>query len=204
MSTTVGSRLRGAAVVLAFASLRCSVREGFGAPTKVAFLADGTPLVADGYDNSRVAVLMRGGGVVRAFGMPGSGDGELDLVHGIAVDRDDRIYVADRRNARVQVFDRDGTHRASWQGPRIGRPFAVAVAGERVFVVDGGDQDPERPAARVVVLDRSGALLGEFSGFGTGPGQLSEPHDLVVDAQGRVYVAELGTGRVQRFRPRVR
>jgi len=199
---TGGNATRALALGLFLAALHCSPGEGFGAPTKVAFLADGTPLVADGYDNSRVAVLARGGGVVRAFGMPGGGPGELDLVHGIAVDRDDRIYVADRRNARVQVFERDGTHRASWQGPRIGRPFAVAVSGERVFVVDGGDQDPERPAARVVVLDREGRLLGEFSGFGTGPGQLSEPHDLVVDAQGRVYVAELGTGRVQRFRPR--
>lgn len=96
--------------------------------------------------------------------------------HGIAVDADDRVYVADRDNARVQVFEeRDGRHRATWSGAAIGRPFAVTVVGERVFVVDGGDQDPEHPAARIVVLDRSGRVLGQFSGFGARTGETLRP-----------------------------
>jgi hypothetical protein len=70
-----------------------------------------------------------------------------------------------------------------------------------VFVVDGGDQDPSHPAARVVVLDRDGRVLGQFGTFGGRAGELSDPHDIAVDARGRVYVAELGTRRVQRFRP---
>lgn len=181
----------------------CAPDDGFGGPTKVAFLSDGTPLVADGYRNARVAALRRGADLASSWGSQGREDGQFDLPHGIAVDADDRVYVADRDNARVQVFERDGRHRATWSGAAIGRPFAVAVVGERVFVVDGGDQDPEHPAARVVVLDRSGRVLGQFSGYGARAGELSDPHDIAVDALGRVYVAELGTRRVQRFRPRV-
>jgi DNA-binding beta-propeller fold protein YncE len=175
--------------------------DGFDGPTDVAFLGDGTPIVSDGYVNTRVAVLARGGGVVRSLDVRGTEDGQLDLPHGLAVGPGDQIYVADRDNARVQVFSRDLVHQATWAGPTIGRPFALSVVGERVFVVDGGDQDPDRPAARVVVLDLSGVALGEFAGYGTERGALSEPHDLVVDARGRVFVAELGTGRVQRFSP---
>ncbi len=201
MSTTdAKSSVRAFAVALAV--LAGCANDGFGAPTKVAFLRDGTPLVADGYRNARVAFLRRDGGVTSAWGAQGRADGEFDLPHGIAVDADDRVYVADRDNARVQVFNRDGTHRATWSVPALGRPFAVAVANEQVFVVDGGDQDPERPAARVVVLDRAGRVLGQFGSYGTRPGELAEPHDIVLDARGRVYVAELGTNRVQRFRPR--
>lgn len=201
MSTT-GVERAACALMAAAALVDCVGADGFGAPTKVAFLRDGTPVVADGYRNARVAFLQRGGGVVTAWGSQGRADGEFDLPHGVAVDGDDRVYVADRDNARVQVFERTGAHRATWSGPAMGRPFAVAVAGERVFVVDGGDQDPDRPAAGVVVLDRDGRVLGRFGPHGAGPGQLSEPHDIAVDARGRVYVAELGARRIQRFRPR--
>lgn len=203
MSTMVAEARRSAWAwaLLASAAACASGADGFDGPTDVAFFADGTPIVSDGYVNTRVAVLARGGGVVRSLDARGTADGQFDLPHGLAVGRDDRIFVADRDNARVQVFSRELVHEATWSGPTIGRPFALAVAGERVFVVDGGDQDPDRPAARVVVLDSSGAALGELSGYGSGRGQLSEPHDLVVDARGRVFVAELGTGRVQRFSP---
>jgi len=200
MSTTAAERL-ARALAVALAAVGCAPEDGFAGPTKVAFLRDGTPIVADGYRNARVAVLRRGAGVARAWGSQGRADGEFDLPHGVAVDADDRVYVADRDNARVQVFERDGRHRATWAGPALGRPFAVAVVGERVFVVDGGDQDPDRPAAGVVVLDRDGRVLGRFGGFGARAGQLSDPHDVAIDARGRVYVAELGTRRVQRFRP---
>lgn len=201
MSTTVVERWRYL-IIAAVAMIDCVGADGFGAPTKVAFLGDGTPVVADGYRNARIALLRRGGGVAAAWGTQGRADGEFDLPHGVAVDADDRIYVADRDNARIQVFARDGTHRATWSGAAMGRPFAVSVRGERVYVVDGGDQDPENPAARVVVLDREGRVLGQFGSYGTAAGQLAEPHDLAVDERGWVYVAELGTNRIQRFRPR--
>ena len=198
MSTTVVERLILA--VFALGQAACG-SGGFAGPTDVGFLADGTPIVSDGYSNARIAALTRGGGVSRSLEAQGRADGEFDLPHSISIGADDRIYVADRDNARVQVFSREFDHLATWAGPGIGRPFAVAVAGERGFVVDGGDQDPERPAARVVVLDQAGVIQGQFSGYGSSSGQLSEPHDLVVDRRGRVYVAELGTGRVQRFVP---
>lgn len=177
----------------------CDDAGGFGAPTDVAFLKDGTPLVSDGYENSRVAALGAKGDVERQWGEPGAGKGQLDLPHGIAVDTEDRVYVADRNNARIQVFGAAGGYLDSWSGPDLGRPFGVEVANGVVYVIDGGDQIADKPAGRVVILSREGKVIGHFSGPGTGPGLLSDPHDLAVDSKGRVYVAELGTKRVQRF-----
>jgi DNA-binding beta-propeller fold protein YncE len=174
--------------------------EGWGAPTDVAFLADGTPLVSDGYDHARVAALDARRDVARQWGEHGSEDGQLDLPHGVAVDARDRVYVADRRNARVQVFSAAGEHQATWQGPDLGRPFALRVHGDVLWVVDGGDQDPSAPAGRVVALTLDGALIGHVGGPGTGPGQFGDPHGIAVDSKGRVYVAELINRRVQRFR----
>ncbi|MCK6552243.1 hypothetical protein L6R52_40810 [Myxococcota bacterium] len=198
MSTTAAERL---AIALSALLASCGAEGGFAGPTDVGFFADGTPLVSDGYGHTRIAVLERGGGVVRALDAGGTADGQLDLPHSIFVGPDDRVYVADRDNARVQVFSRELDHVATWSGSTIGRPFAVTIADDRVFVVDGGDQDPDRPAARVVILGLDGALQGELSMHGTAPGRLSEPHDVVVDRAGRIYVAELGTRRVQRFAP---
>lgn len=188
-----------AALASAFLALTGCDPRGFGAPTDVAFLSDGTPLVSDGYDNTRVVALSADGKLQREWGEPGGDEGQLDLPHGIAVDADDRVYVANRNNARIEVFSAAGAFLYAWSGPDLGRPFGVEVFGDVVYVIDGGDQIAEQPAGRVVLLTRDGDLIGHFSGPGTGPGRLSEPHDIAVDSKGRVYVAELGTKRVQRF-----
>ncbi|MFO0614568.1 MAG: hypothetical protein U0414_18425 [Polyangiaceae bacterium] len=185
--------------LLACSLFACAENGGFGAPTDVAFLRDGTPVVSDGYENTRVAVLDKDGRVERQWGEPGDGRGELDLPHGVAVDSQDRIFVADRNNARIQVFSSRGEFLSIIEGPDIGRPFGLEIRDERLYVVDGGDQDPDAPAGRGVVLTLEGKLIGHFSGPGKEPGKLSDPHDIAVDSKGRVYIAELGTKRVQRF-----
>lgn len=69
-------------------------------------------------------------------------------------------------------------------------------------MVDGGDQDPERPAARVVVLDQAGVIQGQFSGYGSSSGQLSEPHDLVVESPGPRLCGRARDGAGPALRPR--
>jgi hypothetical protein len=101
--------------------------------------------------------------------------------------------------AKLVSLRAQGEHLHSWSGPDIGRPRALAVVGEVLFVVDGGDQDPDDPAGRIVVLSTDGQLLTHLSGPGTGPGLLAEPHDIALDSKGRAYVAELATNGVQRF-----
>src|SRR5262245_52650300 len=74
----------------------------FGRPQDVAFLPDGSTLIADGLTNSRIVKLDRTGRFVKAWGTKGSADGQFNAVHGLAVDRNRHIYVADRANKRIQ------------------------------------------------------------------------------------------------------
>jgi DNA-binding beta-propeller fold protein YncE len=148
-----------------------------------------------------VAEFTRAGAFVRAWGMEGFEPGDLHLPHGIAIDGA-RVYVADRDNARIQVFDTTGTLRDVWQGPTIGRPWGVAVGlNHRVFMIDGGDQIAAAPSGRAVELDPTGAVVNSWGSFGTAPGQFEAGHAISVGPDGSVYVVEQVGNRIQKFRP---
>src|SRR5215831_17392626 len=76
--------------------------------TDMAWDAAGNTYISDGYINSRVAKVDKNGDWVKSWGEPGSGPGQFRLPHSIAIDRNDNIYVGDRSNHRVQVFDTEG------------------------------------------------------------------------------------------------
>ena len=76
--------------------------------------------MADGYGNSRIVKFDRSGNFIRAWGSYGSGVGEFILPHSVVVDKAGRVYVADRENARIQIFDSDGRFLTQWTG--IGDP----------------------------------------------------------------------------------
>ena len=80
----------------------------FRQPTDVAWDSQGNTYVTDGYINSRVAKYDRNGVWVKSWGTKGSGPGEFNIPHSIAIDRQDNVYVGDRTNHRIQVFDTDG------------------------------------------------------------------------------------------------
>ena len=61
------------------------------------------------------------------WGTPGTGPGQFDLVHGVSLDAQGRVYVADRSNARVQLFDGDGKFIEEWKSDGIGRPYDIAI-----------------------------------------------------------------------------
>ncbi len=174
----------------------------FNRPTDVAVTEDGTVFVSDGYGNGRVVVFAADGQVLRTFGSIGTGPGQLLVPHGIALGPDGNVYVADRGNARVQIFTQAGELVSEWKSEALGRPWAIAFAptGEP-FVVDGGDQPvigPDR--ARVLITDAAGAVLESFGTFGNRDGELNRPHDIAVGLDGAVYVVEVGSGRrAQKF-----
>jgi len=174
----------------------------FDRPTKVAVAPDGTFYVSDGYRNSRVVAFGRDGHFLFAWGSKGSGPGEFDLPHGIALDRRGRVYVADRGNARVQIFDRAGRFLTEWKGSGYGRPFDVAVAGDgSVVLADGGDI-PALPPDRssIVVVRPDGRITERFARFGLYDGQLFRAHAVAAAPGGAIYVGD-ASGRVQKFRP---
>src|SRR5262249_50865170 len=86
----------------------------FHDPTDVAFTSDGDLFVADGYVNTRVVHFHGDGKFVKAWGRRGHRPGEFSLVHAIVADQRDRLLVADRNNARIQIFDRSGNFLEQW------------------------------------------------------------------------------------------
>lgn len=193
---------RSCSVALAVAALVVGCDEPgdrFDRPTAVAFGPSGEVYVSDGYNHSRVARFTKEGRFDGEWGKRGSGDGELRTPHGLCVDRDERIYVADRENARIVVFDREGTPLATWPSALVGRPWGVACAADGfVYVVDGGDQDPARPRGGVTKLTRDGRVVAR----GGASWNLEGGHAIAVGSDGSVYVAEAEGHRLRKLVPR--
>ncbi|WP_239421879.1 peptidyl-alpha-hydroxyglycine alpha-amidating lyase family protein [Bacillus sp. CGMCC 1.16541] len=177
----------------------------FARPTDVTVLTDGSFVVSDGYRNRRIAKFTKDGQFLWEVNELGSKEGEFHLPHGISRDHEDNLYIADRSNARIQVFNKDGQFQASWEQPELGRPFGVEVGEEQnVYVVDGGDSlypdAKEKKTSQIVVLNRNGTIIERFGQWGTDVGAVKVPHDIAVDQQGNVYVAELENERLQKFK----
>ena len=173
----------------------------FNLPTDVAVLPDGSFYVSDGYRNTRVVKFTADGRYAFEWGGKGAGPGQFNLPHGVAVDAQGRVFVCDRTNARLQVFDPRGKFLTEWKGPLLGRPYGVSVGADgHVFIIDGGEL-PARTAARprAVELDADGRVLVRFGAFGSGPGQFQLGHDLAVARDGSVYVADAAGKRVVKF-----
>jgi peptidylamidoglycolate lyase len=176
----------------------------FNQPTDVAVLTNGAFYVSDGYKNTRVVKFTAGGQYEFEWGGKGAATGQFNLPHGVAVDFRGRIYVCDRSNSRLQVFDPGGKFLAEWKGPQIGRPYGVSVGvNGHIFAIDGGDQPVNIPdRSKVVELDAEGRVLDSFGSFGSEPGQFQLGHDIAVARDGSVYVADAKGQRIQKFQPR--
>ena len=174
----------------------------FDKPTDVAIGADGTIYVSDGYGNNRVARFSPDGKFLGQWGSnKGDKPGEFNLPHSISIDAEGRVYVADRENRRVQVFDHDGKFLSAWKGDELGKPFAVTIGPDGfAYVVDGSDQKPAPPDhGGVLRLDLSGKVLDRWSRHGNYDGQIYVGHDLAVSKDGAVYVGDIWGRRVQKF-----
>ncbi|MBM3814986.1 MAG: hypothetical protein FJW20_25480 [Acidimicrobiia bacterium] len=164
----------------------------FNEPTAVAFAPNGDFYVADGYVNSRVVKYNKDAEYVLHWGKKGKADGEFDLVHDVAVDTGGLVYVADRTNARVQIFDANGKFIRKWT--HAGSPYGLHYQAREkaMYMVDGLN-------SRVVKLDLDGRVLGTLGSFGKIPGRFDAAHHIAVDSRGAIYVVEIRNWRVQKF-----
>jgi DNA-binding beta-propeller fold protein YncE len=171
----------------------------FGRPTEIAWLPDGSFFVSDGYTNTRVVKFDKDGKYVLAWGEKGTPPNEtrpgyFNTVHAIAVDKNRRVYVADRANSRIQIFDENGKFIEQW--PNVVRPYSVMLDNDQNFwVADGTTQKFSK-------FSPDGKFLFSWGTFGAFPGGFWGVHQFSVDSEGALYTADVHVGRPQKFVPK--
>ena len=159
----------------------------FNYPAELVADAGGDLYVADGYRNARVHRFSPNGELTLSWGEPGkAGPYEFHLPHSLLV-HDDRVYVCDRENHRLQVFRTDGQHLTTWTD--IQRPMDISVDGDGVLYVSEGPV--EGGSWRLSVLTTEGALLARFPSRGG--------HGSWVDSHGDIYVGTSDPGGVDKY-----
>lgn len=151
----------------------------FNQPTAVAVGRSGNVYVADGYGNARIVKYSPEGRPLAALGRKGHGPGELQTPHALALDEKENIYVAERMNNRVQVFDSAGQSLSLW--PEICRPDAILVRGSHVYVGAGYGKNT------LYRFTRDG---GNREIIGAGEDAFGYPHGIHLDAEGCFYIAD--------------
>ena len=167
----------------------------FRRPTDVAIASTGEIFVSDGYNNARVHKYSAEGEHLLSWGEWGEGPGQFQLSHCVRIDKDDRVWICDRTNCRIQIFDTDGNFLSEWTG--LGHP-------------DQNFFDPNEEIVYITELDHQvsiytlgGELLTKWGGGQPSdkPGEFSaKPHGIWVDSHGDIYVTEVqADGRLQKF-----
>src|SRR5438093_3150449 len=190
----------------------------FRQPTDVAWDSEGNIYISDGYINSRVAKYDKNGDWVKSWGERGTGPGQFNLPHAIAVDRNNNIYVGDRSNRRIQVFDTEGkflrvftidvppapgTRAVNGNTPTgqalarvIGAPNSICITpGPNQVLFVGESTFP----GRLFKLSLDGKVLGVIGRSGRQLKQFSGAHQLACPSENEVYAAETSNWRVQKL-----
>jgi len=194
----------------------------FRQPTDVAWDLEGNTYISDGYINSRVAKVDKDGNWVKSFGEPGKGPGQFNTVHSIAADATGKIYVADRANRRIQVFNGDGTllNQIKFDVPVPANARAAIGAKPNIAACDrdGGTQCPGAPWAvcitpgpnqvlyaadafpgRIYKMTLDGKLLGVLGESGKQLKQFGWVHEIACPSENELFVAEILNWRIQKL-----
>ena len=178
--------------------------------THTALSPKGEIYVSDGYGNARVHKYSPDGKLLLSWGEPGTDPGQFNVAHNIATDAEGWVYVADRENHRVQVFDGNGKYETQWnnmhrpcglyccRGKRLS--FLIGELGSSIAVTR---QHPNI-GPRLTFVDAKGktiARLGGEAGPGLEPGKFIAPHGLAVDSRGDIYVGEVSYTEYPRLFP---
>ncbi len=185
--------------------------------TDVAWDKAGNTYISDGYINSRIAKVDKDGNWIKSWGEPGSGPGQFDTPHSLGVDAEGSVYVADRGNRRIQVFDGEGkflrqitidvpvdpearpaigNKQVQSSGSRApGAPWAICITPGPHQVLYSSDGFP----GRIYKLSLDGKLLGVLGKSGKQLGQFGWIHEMACPSENELYVAEILNWRVQKL-----
>ncbi|MEQ1884285.1 MAG: peptidyl-alpha-hydroxyglycine alpha-amidating lyase family protein [Bryobacteraceae bacterium] len=190
----------------------------FRQPTDVAWDSKGNTYISDGYINSRVAKIDKNGDWVKSWGSKGNAPGQFNLPHAIAIDRNDNVYVGDRSNRRVQVFDTEGkflrmftidvpsdpaTRAVNGNTPTGEALARVTGAPNSICITPGPNQvmfigETTYPG-RIFKVALDGKVLGVIGKSGRNLKQFSGAHALACPSENVVYAAETSNWRVQKL-----
>lgn len=170
----------------------------FNRPTDVTWDPAGNIYIADGYNNSRVAKLDKNGRWLKSWGTRGSAPGQFNTLHSIASDAQGNIYVADRANYRIQVFDGEGTLLRVIDG--IGMPWAICITPGPNQMLFSADMSANAfQVGRIVKMDLNGKIEGVFGKGGRQPGEFGWVHEIDCRMANTLYVGEIFNWRVQKL-----
>ncbi len=167
-------------------------------PNDVAIADNGDIFVVQGHTpgpdgDARVLRFSEDGTLIDSWGGKGNAPGQFQVAHGIDIDANGHLWVADRENQRIQVFEPDGTFVREIR--YRGLPCDVVIGREHVYMVNGF-------AGQVLRLELDGRVLGAMGQPGDGPGEFGEAHMIAVNERGEIYVADSVNASVLKFVPR--
>jgi sugar lactone lactonase YvrE len=186
----------------------------FNQPTDVAIAPNGDIFVADGHrtsdsakDNNRIVRFSKDGKFIRAFGVAGSGPGQIREPHSLAFDSRGRLFVADRINNRIEIFDQDGGFLAQWT--QFGRPSGLYITRDDVLYVADSETGPDTGAGELTGWRKGirvgSARDGKVTAFIEDMEPLRPDHSgaegLGVDSQGNVYGAVVRRRMLEKHSP---
>jgi len=173
-------------------------------PTDVAFDAAGNIFISDGYTNSRVVKYDRNGRFIRSVGTRGAEPGQLNTPHTIATDANGNVYVGDRGNARVQVFDNNLTLRAIYD--QVGNPWAICISPgpHQYLYVSNSNPDTNLASTWAITgeiykMELDGTIVGKFGHAGKQLGEFSTVHEIDCRNENELLVSEITAWRVQKI-----
>jgi hypothetical protein len=174
--------------------------------------------ISDGYINSRVAKYDKDGNWIGSWGEPGSGPGQFNTLHSIAIDSQNHIYVADRGNVRIQVFDTSGALLNTIKIDATAPANSPVLIGNRPTEASPGNLHPGSPWAlcitpgpvqylyvsdgypgRIYKLSLDGKVLGWLGGTGRTLKKFGWIHEIACPSENELYVAELLNWRAQKL-----
>jgi len=171
----------------------------FQSPTDVAWDGQGNIFVADGIGNARIAKFTRDGVFVKSWGSRGTGEGQFSTPHGIQVDADGNVYVSDRGNKRIQVFDNDGNFKRAITN--VGDPEAICITPGAHPVLYASNTNPYNDldnGGEITKLELDGRVLGHFGRAGKQLKEFGTATAIDCRNADTLYVAEAGNWRVQK------
>jgi DNA-binding beta-propeller fold protein YncE len=187
----------------------------FGGPTDIAWDSSGNIFVSDGYVNSRMTKFDPDGNFLMDWGSYGSAPGQFDLPHAMQIDRNNNVYVADRSNRRIQVFDTNGNlqrmiilnvpYPPDYQPPFTARnpnrevrdtqPWSMCITNTTPQYLYVADNEP----GRIYKISTDGTILGWLGSSGRRDGQFNWIHGLDCSQENVLYVADMNNWRVQKL-----